>query len=246
METPDLEGIRLQKVLASAGLGSRRKCEEFIIAGRVSVNGEVIDELGARVHPEVDIIHVDGVRIAQASGHVVLALNKPRGVVTSMSDEHGRECVGDLVAEYPQRLFHVGRLDADTEGLLLLTNDGELSQRLSHPSHGIVKTYFARVQGRVSKETIVMINAGVVVDETAVEVTKCIMLDTNNTTSVIEISIHEGRNRILRRLFEQVGHPVQDLVRTQVGPVKLGPLRGGHLRELTNKELGKLYSAVGL
>lgn len=133
--------VRLQKVLASAGLGSRRKCEEFITAGRVSVNGEVIDELGSRVDPDVDIIHVDGVRIAQTSGHIVVALNKPRGVVTTMSDDQGRECVGDLVAEFEQRLFHVGRLDADTEGLLLLTNDGELSQRLGHPSHGIVKTY---------------------------------------------------------------------------------------------------------
>ena len=242
----ELEGIRLQKVLANAGLGSRRKCEEFITAGRVTVNGVIMDELGTRVNPDVDVIHVDGVRIAQASGHVVVALNKPRGVVTSMSDEHGRECVGDLVAEYPHRLFHVGRLDADTEGLLLLTNDGELSQRLSHPSHGIVKTYFARVEGRVPKDVITQIKNGIEVDGTPVAVTDCLLLDTNNKTSVIEISIHEGRNRILRRLFEQVGHPVIDLVRTQVGPVKLGQLRSGHLRELTNKELGKIYSAVGL
>lgn len=246
MDSTESEGIRLQKVLAGAGLGSRRKCEEFITAGRVTVNGEVIDELGARVDPAIDVIHVDGVRIAQASGHVVVALNKPRGVVTSMSDEHGRECVGDLVAEYPQRLFHVGRLDAETEGLLLLTNDGELSQRLSHPSHGIVKTYFARVAGRVRKETIKAINDGYEIEGTPVAVTNCILMDTNNKTSVVEISIHEGRNRILRRLFEDLGHPVQDLVRTQVGPVKLGPLKSGHVRELTNKELGKLYNAVGL
>ncbi len=242
----ELEGIRLQKVLASSGLGSRRKCEEFITAGRVTVNGEVVDELGSRVNPDVDVIHVDGVRIAQASGQIVVALNKPRGVVTSMQDDQGRECVGDLVAEYPERLFHVGRLDADTEGLLLLTNDGELSQRLSHPSHGIVKTYFARVSGKVTKEQITQIKAGVVIEGTPVAVTDCLLLDTNSNMSVVEISIHEGRNRILRKLFEELGHPVIDLVRTQIGPVKLGNLRSGNLRELTNKELGNLYSAVGL
>lgn len=210
------------------------------------VNGVVRDELGCRVNPEIDIIHVDGVRIAQSSGHIVLALNKPRGVVTSMADEHGRNCVGDLVADYPQRLFHVGRLDAQTEGLLLLTNDGELSQRLSHPTHGIVKTYYAKVNGKVSKEIIAKMKAGIVIDGVAVAVTNCLLVDSNNKNSVIEISIHEGRNRILRRLFDEVGYPVIDLVRTQVGPVKLGQLKSGNLRELTKKELGNLYSAVGL
>lgn len=238
--------IRLQKVLASAGLGSRRKCEEFITAGRVTVNGEVMDELGARVDPDVDVIHVDGIRIAQTSGNVVVALNKPRGVVTTMSDEHGRECVGDYVAEYEQRLFHVGRLDADTEGLLLLTNDGELSQRLGHPSHGILKTYLAKVEGKVAKDVISTITNGVEIDGTAVAVTGCKLLETGKNHSIVEISIHEGRNRILRRLFDEVGHPVVDLVRTQIGPIVLGNLKSGHVRELTNKELGKLYSAVGL
>ena len=238
--------IRLQKVLASAGLGSRRKCEEFITAGRVTVNGEISDELGARVNPETDVIHVDGVRIAQTSGHVVVALNKPRGVVTTMSDEHGRECVGDLVAGFEQRLFHVGRLDADTEGLLLLTNDGELSQRLGHPSHGIVKTYLAKVAGRVDKSVITRITAGVVIDGSPVAVTDCKLLETGKTQSIVEISIHEGRNRILRRLFDEVDHPVVDLVRTQIGPILLGNLKSGNVRNLTNKELGKLYNAVGL
>lgn len=242
----ELEGIRLQKVLASAGLGSRRKCEEFISSGRVTVNDVLIDELGARVHPETDVIRVDGVRIAQAAGHVVVALNKPRGVVTSMSDEHNRECVGDLVEQYPERLFHVGRLDVDTEGLLLLTNDGELAQRLSHPTYGIEKTYFARVVGKVTKETMRAIKAGIVIEDRAVEVTSCLLVGTTNDNSVVELTIHEGRNRIIRRLFDEVGHPVVDLVRTQVGPVKLGALKSGHLREITNKELGKLYIAVGL
>ncbi|MEI6109546.1 MAG: pseudouridine synthase [Actinomycetes bacterium] len=238
--------VRLQKVLAAAGLGSRRKCEEFITAGRVTVNGEVSDELGARVNPDADVIHVDGVRIAQTSGHVVVALNKPRGVVTTMSDEHGRECVGDLVAEFEERLFHVGRLDADTEGLLLLTNDGELSQRLGHPSYGIIKTYLAKLEGRVDKGVITKIIAGVVIDGSPVAVTDCKLLETGKSHSIVEISIHEGRNRILRRLFDEVGHPVVDLVRTQIGPILLGNLKSGHVRTLANKELGKLYNAVGL
>jgi 23S rRNA pseudouridine2605 synthase len=242
----DLEGIRLQKVLASAGLGSRRKCEEFISAGRVTVNDVIVDELGARVQPDTDVIKVDGVTIAQAGGNVVVALNKPRGVVTSMSDEHNRECVGDLVAEYPQRLFHVGRLDVDTEGLLLLTNDGELAQRLSHPTYGISKTYFARVAGKVTKETMKTIKAGVVIEDRPVEVTNALLVGSTNDNSIVEITIHEGRNRIIRRLFDELGHPVVDLVRTQIGPVKLGQLKSGALRELTNKELGQLYSAVGL
>jgi 23S rRNA pseudouridine2605 synthase len=163
-----------------------------------------------------------------------------------MSDEHNRECVGDLVAQYPERLFHVGRLDVDTEGLLLLTNDGELAQRLSHPTYGIEKTYFARVVGKVTKETMRAIKAGIVIEDRAVEVTSCLLVGTTNDNSVVELTIHEGRNRIIRRLFDEVGHPVVDLVRTQVGPVKLGALKSGHLREITNKELGKLYIAVGL
>mgnify|MGYP000294679057 CR=1 FL=1 len=242
----DENEVRLQKVLASAGLGSRRKCEEFITAGRVTVNGDVADELGTRVNPTTDIIHVDGVRIAQTSGHIVVALNKPRGVVTTMTDEHGRECVGDLVAEFEQRLFHVGRLDAETEGLLLLTNDGELSQRLGHPSHGIVKTYLARVSGRVTKSDIEKVLAGYPVEGTPVAVTACKIFETGKNQTVVEISIHEGRNRILRKLFDELGYPVIDLVRIKIGPISLGSLKSGHLRVLENKELGKLYSSVGL
>jgi len=242
----DENEVRLQKVLASAGLGSRRKCEEFITAGRVTVNGDVADELGTRVNPTTDIIHVDGVRIAQTSGHIVVALNKPRGVVTTMTDEHGRECVGDLVAEFEQRLFHVGRLDAETEGLLLLTNDGELSQRLGHPSHGIVKTYLARVSGRVTKSDIEKVLAGYPIEGTPVAVTACKIFETGKNQTVVEISIHEGRNRILRKLFDELGYPVIDLVRIKIGPISLGSLKSGHLRVLENKELGKLYSSVGL
>ncbi len=241
-----MEEIRLQKVLASAGLGSRRKCEEFISSGRVTVDGVIVDELGARVNPDVAEIRVDGVLIAQASGKYVVALNKPRGVVTTMSDPQGRECVGDFVSDFPERLFHVGRLDTDTEGLLLMTNDGELANRLGHPSHGIEKTYVARVRGRVNKDLIRELSSGVVVEDRPVDVVQPRIIDTSNDSSVVEVTIHEGRNRIVRRLFDELGHPVIDLVRTRVGPVQLGQLRTGQLRELTNAELGALYSAVGL
>lgn len=238
--------IRLQKVLASAGLGSRRKCEEFISSGRVSVDGVIVDELGARVDPVVSEIRVDGVLIAQASGKVVVALNKPRGVVTTMSDPQGRKCVGDFVEDFNERLFHVGRLDTDTEGLLLMTNDGELANRLGHPSYGIEKTYVARVRGRINKEVIRALAAGVIIEDRAVEVRNPKIVDTSNDSSVIEVTIHEGRNRIVRRVFEELGHPVIDLVRTRIGGVQLGTLRSGQTRELTNAELGSLYNAVGL
>ena len=238
--------IRLQKVLASAGLGSRRKCEEFISSGRVSVDGVIVDELGARVDPVVSEIRVDGVLIAQASGKVVVALNKPRGVVTTMSDPQGRKCVGDFVENFNERLFHVGRLDTDTEGLLLMTNDGELANRLGHPSYGIEKTYVARVRGRINKEVIRALAAGVIIEDRAVEVRNPKIVDTSNDSSVIEVTIHEGRNRIVRRVFEELGHPVIDLVRTRIGGVQLGTLRSGQTRELTNAELGSLYNAVGL
>ena len=238
--------IRLQKVLAAAGLGSRRKCETYITDGRVTVDGVVVDELGARVDPGTQVIHVDGVRIAQASGHVVMALNKPRGVITAMSDPHGKPCVGDLVAALDQRLFHVGRLDGDTEGLLLLTNDGELAQRLVHPSHEINKTYVARVKGIVDKGTLHRIQNGIAIEGRVVEVSSIRVIDQATDATLLELTIHEGRNRIIRRLCEEAGHPVIDLARIAIGPIQLGHLKSGQLRELSRDELGRLYSAVGL
>ena len=233
-------------MLAAAGLGSRRKCETYITDGRVTVDGVVVDELGARVDPDTQVIHVDGVRIAQASGHVVMALNKPRGVITAMSDPHGKPCVGDLVAALDQRLFHVGRLDGDTEGLLLLTNDGELAQRLVHPSHEINKTYVARVKGIVDKETLHRIQNGIAIEGRVVEVSSIRVIDQATDATLLELTIHEGRNRIIRRLCEEAGHPVIDLARIAIGPIQLGHLKSGQLRELSRDELGRLYSAVGL
>lgn len=240
-----MEGVRLQKVLAAAGVGSRRICDQLIAEGRVTVDGQVAI-LGARVDPQTAVIHVDGTRIPTRSEHVVLALHKPRGVASAMSDARGRPCVGDYVADRSERVFHVGRLDVDTEGLLLLTNDGELANRISHPSHGVAKTYVATVAGRVDPGLRVRLRRPVELDDGPVTVDHCRVVDTAEERSVVEVTLHEGRNRIVRRLFEALGHPVQRLVRTQVGPVRLRGLASGQLREVTGKELQSLYTEVGL
>jgi len=177
---------------------------------------------------------------------VVLLLNKPRGVVSTMSDEHGRPCVGDLVADRPERLFHVGRLDAETEGLLLLTNDGELANRVGHPSRGVDKTYLATVEGLVSGETLRLLKAGVQLDDGPMAVDSVRVVQQAKDRSMLELVIHEGRNRIVRRLLDEVGHPVIELVRTRIGPLHLGNLKTGQVRELTGPDLRALYTAVGL
>ena len=248
-DPPDVhapEGVRLQKVLAGAGLGSRRACEDLIAAGRVTVDGVVVRELGVRVDPRRAVVHVDGARVQLDTSLVTLAFNKPAGVVSTMSDERGRPSVAQYVTDRPERLFHVGRLDAETEGLLLLTNDGELANRLAHPSHGVRKTYLATVQGRVRPAVGVALRAGVQLDDGPVVVDSFRVVDTSGGRTLVEVVVHEGRNRIVRRLMEAVGHPVVRLVRTQIGPVRLGNLRPGATRELTRKELGALMAEVGL
>lgn len=240
------EGVRLQKVLASAGIGSRRACEELIEQGRVSVDGKRVTEQGLRVDPLTAVIHVDGLRVPTTPGLVVLMVNKPRGMVTTMSDEHGRPCVGDLVADREERLFHVGRLDADTEGLLILTNDGELANRLAHPSHGVDKTYLATVPGPVSNATLRQLRTGVELEDGPVTCSSARVVQRAGDRVMLEVVIHEGRNRIVRRMCEAVGHPVIDLVRTQFGPLHLGGLRPGQLRPVEGEELRRLYTAVGL
>lgn len=239
------EGVRLQKVLATAGVGSRRKCEELIAEGRVTVDGEVA-ELGRRVRIEDVEIHVDGARVNLRPDLKYFALNKPAGVVTTMLDPHGRTAVGHLVRDRPERLFHVGRLDTDTEGLLIMTNDGDFAQLLAHPSHGIVKTYVAEVPGPIPKALGRRLMEGVVLEDGPVKLDGFRVLSTSGERALVEVSLHEGRNRIVRRLLESVGHPVQRLVRTTIGPVKLGDLGSGQLRELTTKELGELYRELGL
>jgi 23S rRNA pseudouridine2605 synthase len=240
------EGIRLQKVLAAAGLGSRRACEILIDQGRVEVDGQVVLEQGLRVDPARQVIKVDGLRIPTAPGHVVLALNKPRGVHSTMSDERGRPCVGDYLAGRRERLFHVGRLDADTEGLLLLTNDGELAQRLAHPSHGVTKTYLAQVRGTIPRDLGRTLRAGVELDDGMVRVDRFKVVTSAPGRALVEVVLHEGRKHVVRRLLAAVGHPVEGLVRVKVGPIGLGDLRSGKVRTLTITEVGELYAAVGL
>jgi 23S rRNA pseudouridine2605 synthase len=240
-----VEPQRLQKVLAAAGVGSRRVCDELIAQGRVTVNGDVAI-LGARVDPQTAVIHVDGTRIPTRSEHVVLALNKPRGVASAMSDPKGLPCVGDYVSDRAERVFHVGRLDVDTEGLLLLTNDGDLANRIAHPSHGVAKKYVATVSGRVDARVRNRLRKPVMLDDGPVTIDAFRIVDVSDERSVVEVTLHEGRNRIVRRLFEALGHPVQRLVRVQVGPVRLGGLPVGATREVTGQELQRLYTDVGL
>ncbi len=240
------DGVRLQKVLATAGLGSRRVCEDIIAAGRVSVDGVVVRELGVRVDPRTAVIHVDGLRVQLDTSVVTLALNKPFGVVSTMHDPQGRPCLEQFVADRPERLFHVGRLDAETEGLLLLTNDGELANRLAHPSHEVLKTYLATVEGRVKPAVGVRLRAGIQLEDGPVKVDGFRVVDATPTQTLVEVVLHEGRNRIVRRTLDAVGHPVVRLVRTQIGPIRLGHLKPGHTREIAGRELGQLMSAVDL
>jgi len=238
--------VRLQKALAQAGVGSRRACELLIADGRVEVDGEVVSSQGMRIDPSSAVVRVDGKRVPTAPGIVVLAMNKPRGVVTTMSDEQGRPCVGDLLRDAGVRLFHVGRLDVDTSGLLLLTNDGELAHRLGHPSHAVAKTYLATVDGQMNKEKTRLLRQGVVLDDGPAACDEVRIRQALPRRTLVELVIHEGRNRIVRRMLSAVGHPVVELVRTRIGPVRLGGLRPGAIRELQDEDLAALYDAVGL
>ena len=232
----DAQGERLQKVLARVGFGSRRVCEELIAEGRVTVNGDVA-VLGRRVDPDADRVEIDGVPIGIRPGLVHYLLNKPRGVVTTAADTHGRPTVVDLVPAEP-RVFPVGRLDVDTEGLLLLTNDGELAQRLTHPSFGVEKEYVAEVEGRPSPAAVRRLREGVELDDGRTAPAKVALVEPN----VLRLVIHEGRNRQVRRMCEAVGHPVVRLVRTRIGPVGDRTLAPGEWRVLTADEVNALRS----
>lgn len=244
---PDDEGlVRLQKLLAQSGVASRRKCEELMLEGHVEVDGEVVTRLGTKVDPRTAVVRVDGRRLPPMSPHVYLVLNKPRGVVSTMSDPEGRRTLSDFVADRPERLFHVGRLDTDTEGLILLTNDGDFAHRMAHPSYETDKTYVAEVSGTVSKTTVRRVLDGVTLEDGPVAVSSFTVVSTHGERSIVELVIHEGRNRIVRRLLDAVGHPVTRLTRTAIGPVRLTGLRTGELRELTREELGTLLDAAKL
>ena len=239
------QGIRLQKVMAQAGVGSRRVCEDLIEAGRVSVNDKRVTEQGLRVDPVKDVVKVDGMRITTNDAQVYLALNKPVGMLSTMSDERGRPCVGDLVEGRNERLFHVGRLDADSEGLLLLTNDGDLAHRLMHPSYGVQKTYLAEVAGPVARDVGRRLRAGVELEDGMVRVDDFKLVGSDSRRVMIEVTLHEGRKHVVRRMLDHVGHPVERLVRTRIGPVSLGSMRVGNLRRLTPEEIANLYDEVG-
>jgi 23S rRNA pseudouridine2605 synthase len=245
---PDEDGlVRLHKLLARSGVASRRKCEELMLEGEVTVDGEVVTRLGTKVDPLTAVIRVSGQRLPPVSPHVYLVLYKPTGVVSTMSDPQGRPTISDLVADRPERLFHVGRLDTDTAGLLLLTNDGVFAQRMAHPSYEVDKTYVAEVDGRVSKTTVEQLLAGVELDDGPVTVSTARVVGQGvQDRSIIELVIHEGRNRIVRRLLDQLGHPVRKLTRIAIGPVQLTGLKAGELRDLTNDELGALLDAAKL
>jgi 23S rRNA pseudouridine2605 synthase len=232
---------RLQKVLAAAGVGSRRACEELVADGRVTVDGEVA-RLGDRADPATAVIRVDGERVIADPRRVYLALNKPRGVVSTMDDERGRQSLADFVDDLPERVFHVGRLDADSEGLLLLTNDGDLAHRLTHPSYGVAKTYLCQLPGPVPRAVGRALRAGVMLDDGVAKVDSFTVVDTVKRTSLVEVVVHEGRKHLVRRMFAEVGHPVQRLVRTAIGPVRLGNLKPGRSRRLTHAEVTALYT----
>ena len=236
------DGVRLQKLMAAAGVASRRVSENMIEAGRVEVNGEVVTELGRRVLG-TDLVSVDGVAIQLDTSRRYLMLNKPVGIVSSLQDDRGRPDLQRFVSRFEERLFNVGRLDAQTSGLLILTNDGELAHVLAHPSFGVMKTYIAKVEGRVTPQTVAKLTNGVDLEDGPIAADKARIVGQAGTKeTIVEITLHSGRNRIVRRMLEEVGHPVIDLVRRQFGPLHLGSLAAGDIRDLTKAELGALLT----
>ena len=227
------EGIRLQKILAQAGFGSRRKCEQMITDGRVEVDGELVTELGTRVDPKKQHIRVDGSRVHLNPNHVTLALNKPKKVLS----------IGDKY----ERVFHMGRLDYDSEGLILMTNDGELSQHVMHPKYEVEKTYIATIDGKIGGNVCRrLVTQGVQLDDGLVKLDHCAIIDANRDQTIVKVVLHSGKNRIVRRIFGAIGYPVRRLVRTQIGPIKLGDLKSGTYRVLSQVEVRSLQKEVGL
>src|SRR5690625_3943863 len=241
------QGERLQKVISAAGIASRRVAEDLISEGRVEVNHDIVTALGTRVDPDNDVIFVDGIRVNTQPEAVYYAFNKPRGVISTMSDPKGRPSIADFVDTTDTRLFHVGRLDNETEGLLLLTNDGDLANRLSHPRYEIPKTYLVQVKGPLRKGVGDELRAGIELEEDGlVSVDSFKVVDSTPGHVLCEVVIHSGQNRVVRRLMKAVDYPVQRLVRVAHGPITLGDQRQGTIRRLNSQEVGHLMAAVGL
>jgi 23S rRNA pseudouridine2605 synthase/16S rRNA pseudouridine516 synthase len=238
------EGERLQKVMAAAGVASRRASEILIAQGRVAVNGDTVVEPGRRILPD-DRVTVDGVAVQTDTSKRYVMLHKPVGVVSSMKDEKGRPDLRGYIADFDERLFNVGRLDADTSGLLLLTNDGDLAHVLAHPSFGVSKTYIAKVRGAMSAQTVAQLRKGIELDDGPIVADRARILgEPSRGATMVEVTLHSGRNRIVRRMLDAVGHPVLELVRRQFGPLALGSLAVGATRELTKDERGALLTVA--
>ena len=243
----DEQGIRLQKLLAQAGFGSRRTCETIITDGRVEVDGELVTTLGTRVDPKHQQIRVDGSRIRLDTRHVTLALNKPKKVLSTMDDPKGRFTLRDIVGDRYERIFHMGRLDYDSEGLILMTNDGELSQHVMHPKYEVKKTYIATLEGKIGGNVCRrMVSQGVRLDDGVVTFDRCAIIDSSRDATVVKVTLHSGKNRVVRRMFAAVGFPVKRLVRVEIGSIKLGDLKPGSYRVLSQTEVRSLQREVGL
>lgn len=241
------DGERLQKILAQAGFGSRRKCEQIILDGRVEVDGELVTQLGTRVNIHRQEVRVDGSRVRINDHHTTLALNKPKRVLSAMEDPKGRFTLRDIIGDKYERVFHMGRLDYDSEGLILMTDDGELSQHVMHPKYEVEKTYIATVEGKLSGTVARrLVTQGVQLDDGWIKLDHCAILDQNREHTLVKVVLHSGKNRIVRRIFGAIGFPVRRLVRTQIGPIKLGELKPGSYRVLSQTELRSLSKEVGL
>ncbi|MFF3494341.1 pseudouridine synthase [Streptomyces sp. NPDC002795] len=239
------EGERLQKVLARAGYGSRRACEELVDESRVEVNGEIVVEQGMRVDTEKDEIKVDGLTVATQS-YQFFALNKPVGVVSTMEDNEGRQCLGDYTNNRETRLFHVGRLDTETEGVILLTNHGELAHRLTHPKYGVKKVYLAHLVGPIPRDLGKRLKDGIELEDGYARADHFRIVEQTGKNYLVEVTLHEGRKHIVRRMLAEAGFPVDKLVRVAFGPITLGDQKSGWLRRLSNTEVGMLMQEVDL
>ncbi|HUH53579.1 MAG TPA: pseudouridine synthase [Microbacteriaceae bacterium] len=243
---PQTEEMRLQKALAHAGVASRRASETLITSGRVTINGETVFELGTKIDPDKDTIRVDGVVVQLDVAKRYFVFNKPVGVLSTMSDDRGRKDLSSFVKHIEERVVNVGRLDQDTSGLLILTNDGELANQLAHPKYGVQKTYVAKVRGRVTGEVIRNLKNGLMLEDGLIKAdhAKVLTAGSIKSHSLVEITLHSGRNRIVRRMLAHLGHPVEELVRRQFGPLNIGALKSGEIRELSAAERGALLTSA--